>query len=166
MTCVRKLSVWNRRVSPYLLTSYFVSTFYRCHMDKILQNRGVRGHSDPCSNEHWNIILVPVLLSCPVWSVEEKLKIKKIFFIEGRNVYITVKTNTMSAPHDKTSNVACAPSEDSDQSSLSVWRKLGSLATHWVHSEYSDQAVRMPRLIWVFAESTIIFLVLSRGGIT
>ena len=45
----------------------------------------------------------------------------------------------------------CAPSEDSDQpqgirpvwseSSLSAWRKLGSLATHWVQSEdWSDWA--------------------------
>ena len=34
-----------------------------------------------------------------------------------------------------------APSEDSDQpheESLSAWRKLGSLATHWVHNEDSD----------------------------
>ena len=54
----------------------------------------------------------------------------------------------------------CVPSEDSDQpgqspqsdqSSLSAWRKLGSLATHWMHSEDSDQTGRMPRLIWVFA---------------
>ena len=37
------------------------------------------------------------------------------------------------------------------ESSLSTWRKLGSLATHWAHSEGSDQTGRMPRLIWVFA---------------
>ena len=37
------------------------------------------------------------------------------------------------------------------ESSLSAWRKLGSLATHWVHSEGSDQTGRMPKLIWVFA---------------
>ena len=37
------------------------------------------------------------------------------------------------------------------ESLLSAWRKLGSLATHWVHSEDSDQTGRMPRLIWVFA---------------
>ena len=37
------------------------------------------------------------------------------------------------------------------ESSLSAWRKLGSLATHWAHSEDSDQTGRMPRLIWVFA---------------
>ena len=37
------------------------------------------------------------------------------------------------------------------ESSLSAWRKLGSLATHWVHSEDSDQTGWMPRLIWVFA---------------
>ena len=30
-------------------------------------------------------------------------------------------------------------STQSDQSSMSSWRKLGSLATHWVHSEDSDQ---------------------------
>ena len=52
-------------------------------------------------------------------------------------------------------------SEDSDQtrlirpvwseSLLSAWRNLGSLATHWAHSEDSAQSVRMPRLIWVVA---------------
>ena len=52
----------------------------------------------------------------------------------------------------------------SDQSLLSTWRKLGSLATHWVHSEDSDQAELMRRLIWVFDGSTVILLVLSWGG--
>ena len=56
-------------------------------------------------------------------------------------------------PHDKTNKMACAPSEDSDQPGhppnlirvfavrcpLSAWRNLGSLATHWAHSEdWSD----------------------------
>ena len=49
-------------------------------------------------------------------------------------------------------------------SSLSAWRKLWSLATHWAHSEDSDQTGRRPRLIWVFAERTVILLVLSWGG--
>ena len=34
---------------------------------------------------------------------------------------------------------------------LSAWRKLGSLATHWVQSRDSDLTGQMPRLIWVFA---------------
>ena len=38
-------------------------------------------------------------------------------------------------------------STQSDQSSLSAWRKLGSLATHWAHSEDSDLTGRMPRLM-------------------
>ena len=38
-------------------------------------------------------------------------------------------------------------SAQSDKSSLSAWRKLGSLAAHWVHSEDCDQTGRMPRLI-------------------
>ena len=44
------------------------------------------------------------------------------------------------------------------ESSLSAWRKLGSLATHWAHSEDSDQTGRMPRLIWVFAGRTVNFV--------
>ena len=51
------------------------------------------------------------------------------------------------------------------ESSLSAWRKLGSLATHWAHSEDSDQTGPMPRLIWVFAGCTGTLLVLSWGGL-
>ena len=47
------------------------------------------------------------------------------------------------------------------ESSLSAWRKLGSLATQWAHSEDSDQTGQMPRLIWVFVGRTVI---LSWGG--
>ena len=50
------------------------------------------------------------------------------------------------------------------ESSLSAWRKLGSLATRWAHSEDSEQTGRMSRLIWVFAGCTVILLVLSWGG--
>ena len=38
------------------------------------------------------------------------------------------------------------------------------VATHWTHSEDSDQTERMPRLIWDLAGRTIILLVLSWGG--
>ena len=37
-----------------------------------------------------------------------------------------------------------------DQSSLSAWGNLGSLATHRAHGEDSDQTGRMPRLIRAF----------------
>ena len=50
------------------------------------------------------------------------------------------------------------------ESSLSAWRNLGSLATHWAHSEDSDQTGRMPRLTWVFAGRTVTLLVLTWGG--
>ena len=49
-------------------------------------------------------------------------------------------------------------SAQSDQSSLSAWRKLGSLATNEVHSEDSDQTRPMPRLIWVFSGRTYHFV--------
>ena len=67
----------------------------------------------------------------------------------------------------------CAPSEDQislgirpvwSGSSLSAWRKLGTLSTHWAHSEDSDQTGQMPRLIWVFAGRTLILLVFSCRG--
>ena len=44
------------------------------------------------------------------------------------------------------------------ESSLSAWRNLGPLATHWTHSEDSEQTWRMPRLIWVFALRTCHFV--------
>ena len=50
------------------------------------------------------------------------------------------------------------------ESSLSAWRKPGSLATHWANSEDSDQTGRMPSLIWVFAGRTWHLLVLWWGG--
>ena len=50
------------------------------------------------------------------------------------------------------------------KSLLSAWRKLGSLATYWAHSEDSDQTGQIPRLIWVFAGAQVIMLVFSLGG--
>ena len=50
------------------------------------------------------------------------------------------------------------------ESSLSAWRKLGSLATHSAHSEDSDLTGWMPSPIWIFAGRTVILLVLSRGS--
>ena len=44
------------------------------------------------------------------------------------------------------------------ESSLSAWRKLGSLATLGAHSEDSDQTGWMSRLIWVFAGRTCHFV--------
>ena len=69
-----------------------------------------------------------------------------------------VRIDNIEPPHDKTKKMTFAPSEDrsaqSDQSSLSAWRIIGSLGTHKAHSEHSDQTGWMPRLIWVFARRT------------
>ena len=75
--------------------------------------------------------------------------------------------------HDKTNKMSVRPAKTQislgirpvwSESLLSAWRNLGSLATHWAHSEDSDQTGRMPRLIWVFAGCTLILLVLSCCG--
>ena len=73
------------------------------------------------------------------------------------------KTNKMSVRPAKTQNNLGIRTVWSE-SSLSTWRRLGSLATHWAHSEDSDQTGRMPRLIWVLAGRTITLLVLSCRG--
>ena len=77
------------------------------------------------------------------------------------------KTKIYEPQHDKTNELTCAPSEDSDQPAKTqislgirpVWPE-SSLCALWVakdpkflhaDSEDSDQTERMPRLIWVFA---------------
>ena len=76
-------------------------------------------------------------------------------------------------PHDKTNKVSVRLAKTQisldirpvwSESSLSAGRKLRSLATHWAHSEDSDQTGRMPRLIRVFAGRTLTLLVLSCRG--
>ena len=84
------------------------------------------------------------------------------------------KTRSLNEPqHDKTNKMSVCPAKTKislgirpvrSESSLSAWRNLGSLATHWAYSEDSHQTGRMPRLIWVFAGHTLIFLVLSCRG--
>ena len=60
--------------------------------------------------------------------------------------------------HDKNNKMTCAPKRRlrspwtfalSNQSSLSAWRKVGFLTTHWAHSEDSDPTGHIPTLIWV-----------------
>ena len=57
-------------------------------------------------------------------------------------------TNTCEPPRDKTNKVSVRPAKTQismgirpvwSVSSLSAWRNLESLATHWAHSEDSDQ---------------------------
>ena len=59
----------------------------------------------------------------------------------------------------------CAPSEDSAWASTQSDQRLRcphedilDIATHWAHSEDSDQTGRRPRLIWVFAGRTSHFV--------
>ena len=69
----------------------------------------------------------------------------------------------MSVPPAKT-RISRSIRPVGSESSLSTWWKLGSLATHWAHSEDSDQTGWMSRLIWVFAGRTVTLFVLSCRG--
>ena len=73
------------------------------------------------------------------------------------------KTNKMTV-HSAKTQISLGIRPVWSESSLSAWRKLGSLATHWAHSKDSDQTGQMPRLIWVFAGRTVTLGVLSWGG--
>ena len=91
-------------------------------------------------------------------------------FWGGKSLFFLWLEIAFEPPHDKTNSVAVLPAKTQisldirpvwSESSLSAWRKLGSLATHWADSEGSDQTGWMPRLIWVFAGRTAALLVLS-----
>ena len=85
-----------------------------------------------------------------------------------------LRATRFEPPHEKTNKMAVRPAKIQislgirpvwSESSLSAWRKLGSLASHWAQSEDSESTGRMPRLIW--SESSlgaVILLVLSWGG--
>ena len=118
----------------------------------------------PTPATHWNtngpsnIIVYTV---CPDLSVRNG---------NSKSNCLIVWTATIEPRHDKTNKVSVRPAKTQislgirpvwSESSLSAWRKLGSLATHWVQSEDCDQTGRIPRLIWVFAGRTLILLVLS-----
>ena len=117
--------------------------------------------------------------ACPGWSESSLGAQPHCWFChEAAHISRTISTcgskaKTFEPRHDKTNNVAVRPAKTKisldihpvwSESSLSAWRKLGPLTTHWAHSEDSDQTGRMPRLIWVFAGCTLILLVLSCRG--
>ena len=60
--------------------------------------------------------------------------------------------NLYEQQHDKTNNMTCAPSKDSDQPEHPLRPRF-----LYADSEDSDQTGQMPRLIWVFAGQTDIF---------
>ena len=77
----------------------------------------------------------------------------------GRQSWSTCFTYMWAASWQNQQNDLCAQRRQISlgihpvwsESSLSAWRKLGSLATYWAHSEDSDQTGWMSTLIWVFA---------------
>ena len=109
------------------------------------------------------------------WSV---LKLQKIQTAKKMHLQVLISLKVAKNPnskeneplHDKTNKMSVCPAKTQislgicpvwSESSLSAWRKLGSLATHLAHSNDSGQTGRMPRLTWVFAGHTATLLVLS-----
>ena len=88
-------------------------------------------------------------------------------------VYVCGCFTVFEPRHYKTNKTSVRPAKTQislgirpvwSESSLSAWRKLGTLATHSAHSKDSGEAGRMPRLIWVFAWRTLILMDLSCRG--
>ena len=91
--------------------------------------------------------------------IRQTMRCRTVYWKNFKSVTIT---EWYEPWHDKTNKMSVCPVKTRislgirpvwSECSLSAWRKLGSLTTHWVHSEDSDQTGRMPRLIWVFALS-------------
>ena len=92
-----------------------------------------------------------------IWHKTHFLMAPQILYrAKSRKVYLYQQHPSNEPQHDKTNKMMCAPSKDSDQPGhpLSAWKNHGTLATHWVHSEDSDQTGWTPRLIWAFAGRT------------
>ena len=87
--------------------------------------------------------------SCkPVWCPDKEV-------LKRRGAVLHIKQITFEPRLDKTNKVSVCPAMTQislgirpvwSESSLSAWRKLGSLATHWAHSEDSDQTGRILRV--------------------
>ena len=95
---------------------------------------------------------------CHIWNkVQNAISAAEMPLICYHNELRHDKTNKMSVRPAKT-QISLGIRPVWSESSLFAWRNLWSLATHWVHSEDSDQTGQMPRLIWVFAGHTVILL--------
>ena len=115
----------------------------------------------------WGILLFYQMLSAPVCVKEIRLALDQFIIWFVKNFpYLSClmrKTTKWHVRPAKT-QVSLGIRPVWSESSLSAWRKLGSLVTHGAHSENSDQIGQMPRLIWVFFGCTVILLVLSWGS--
>ena len=110
-----------------------------------------------------------VFFDCPFELITTDMRLVLIaFLLLGVSEISGVSdiTGIYEPRHDKTNKMAVCPAKTQislgtrpvwSESSLSAWRKLGSVTIHWA---------RMPRLSWVFAGRTLILLVLSCRGST
>ena len=96
-----------------------------------------------------------------------------VVFVLKANIYHnTINTKCYEPRHDKINKVSVRPAKTQislgirpvwSESSLSTWRKLGFLATHWAHSEdWSDCADTQADLILRWAHTHFVRFVMSR----
>ena len=108
----------------------------------------------------WNVRSIFFFFFCNIWAQTREWRVRMLLYIVYMSRDMTKPTKWHVRPAKTQLSLGILP--DWSESSLSAWRKLGSLATHWAHSGDSDQTGRMPRLISVFAGRTLIVLALSR----
>ena len=106
----------------------------------------------------WFCHMVAQLYACHLFSPEEPCWTKKLHTLLKFNCYMWHLSRLMAKPtkwhvHQAKTQISLGIRPVWSESSLSAWRKLGSLATHSVHCEDPDQTGQMPRLIWVSAQS-------------
>ena len=160
-TCLREFPIrpeTNRPKQPQKLTSLEISAVES---------------TDIILSKQWTTKALIGLRGCAGWSAPLLFAydIRHIFswpgsFYTGQNhakFFFSNSTNQMSRSMTKPTKWCVRPAKTQislgirpvwAESLLSTWKKHGTLATHWVHSEDSDQTGWMPRLIWAFAGRT------------
>ena len=90
-----------------------------------------------------------------------QIRLTRSNYYNHTNRHVTKPTKWLCAQRRLRSAWASAQSDQ--ESSLSAWRKLGSLSTHWAQAKTLIRLGGMPRMNWVFAGRTCHLLVLSRS---
>ena len=75
-----------------------------------------------------------------------------LIFVHCKQCRMTKPTKWLARPAKTQIRLSICPVWS--EPSLSTWRNIGPIASHWAHGKDSDQTGWMPRLIWVFTGGT------------
>ena len=142
---------WKMPIFMKHLTVFYKGIIYSCNSLRMVNiylclllgnlhtNRCIQWHPFNCLSSHLSNNEVPLyIIFCWEENLNQNLHQKHVMWL-----WQCIN----EPPHDKTNNVAVRPAKTQislgirpvwSESSLSAWRKLGSLPPYWAHIEDSD----------------------------